>query len=473
MASKRKKADGKRIGDEGILRGRFAGGVHPALDRVNRSFEVDRRMAAEDVRASLAHARMLGACGILTAAAAKRILRGLEQVAQEFEQGTFPERPDDEDIHMAVERRLTELIGDDGKRLHTARSRNDQVACDLLLYLAGAAARAQEGVRQLQRTLVALAVRDGEAILPFYTHLQRAQPMLLGHVLLAYVELLERDREALAFPLDACPLGSGAGAGTTFAIDRKATARALGFRRPSPNSLAAVSARAEATSFAAALASLATTLSRLGGELVLWTSREFGFARLGDAVSTGSSIMPQKRNPDGAELLRAQAVRVHGAHAALLELPRGLPLGYFKDLQEDKIHLFGAEDTALSMLDVAVAMLENLTFDTARMRAAVDDPSGHLLATEAADWLAARGVPFREAHEAVARLVGAADEEGVGLADLPLERWRRIHPAFDDDVLRAVTPEAAVAARRAIGGTAPANVRREIRRWQRILAPGA
>ncbi len=470
MAKKHKANAGARVGDEGILRGRFVGGVHPALDRVNRSFDLDRRMAAEDIRGSIAHAEMLGMRGILAMAAVKRIVRGLKQVAAEFERGVFPERPEDEDIHMAVERRLTELIGEDGKRLHTARSRNDQVALDLLLYLEGASERVVGSVRRLQGVLVALAARDGEAILPFYTHMQRAQPMLLGHVLLAYVELLERDRHALAFPLDACPLGSGAGAGTTFGIDRKATAHALGFRRPSPNSLASVSARPEAAGFAAALASLATTLSRLGGELVMWTSREFGFARLGDAVSTGSSIMPQKRNPDGAELLRAQAIRVQGAHAALLELQRGLPLGYFKDLQEDKHHLFLAEDTTLSMLEVALAMLEDVTFDAERMRAAVDDPSGHLLATEAADWLVGRGVPFREAHEAVARLVGEADARGAGLPDLPLEVWQAVHPVFDADVLSAVTPETAVRARRALGGTAPANVRREIKRWQRALA---
>jgi len=453
----------------GLVGGRFAAELDPAIDRVNRSFETDRRMWEEDIRGSEAHVRMLGRAGILPAAAVRRILRGLAAVRREMGEGRFEVRPEDEDVHVAVERRVTELVGPDGKRLHTARSRNDQVATDLLLHLARASERLRARVVGLERALVRLAARDGQAILPFYTHLQRAQPVLLGHVLLAHAELLEDDRQALLFPLDRCPLGSGAGAGVGYPVDRRWVARALGFRRPSPNSLASVSARPEATRFAAAMAHLATTLSRLGGELVLWTSREFGFARLGDSVSTGSSIMPQKRNPDGAELLRARAIRVHGALLALLELPRGLPLGYFKDLQEDKVHLFRAIDDLEAMLDAATAMLGDLTFDPARMREAVDDPAGHLLATEAADWLARRGVPFREAHEAVGRLVREAESRGIALRDLPLDVLEAAHPAFDATLRRALTAEAAVRARRAVGGTAPANVAREIRRWQRRL----
>jgi len=466
-AGRRKPAPGARAA--GLLRGRFAGGVHPALDRINRSFEVDRRLWAEDIVGSIAHARMLGACGILPRRSVERIVRGLRRVAREFDRGTFVARPQDEDVHMAVERRLTELIGEDGKRLHTARSRNDQVATDLALHLMEASGRLQQGVRDVQAALVELARRDGRAILPFYTHLQRAQPVLLGHVLLAYVEMLEHDRLGLRHEPRECPLGAGAGAGTSHAIDRELSARLLGFAGPSRNSLVSVSSRRDATLFAAAMAHAALTLSRLGGELVLWTSREFGFARLGDAVSTGSSIMPQKRNPDGAELLRAQAVRVSGALLRLLELPRGLPVGYHKDLQEDKGALFEAEDTLTAMLDVAQAMLRDVRFDAARMRAAVAEPSGYLLATEAADWLARRGVPFREAHEAVGRLVRLAEARGAALEDLPLSDFRSIHPAFDADVFRALTPEAAVAARRATGGTAPRNVERELRRWEKLL----
>lgn len=464
MAAKKRRRTGR------ALRARFAGGVHPALDRVNRSFDLDRRMWAEDLRASRAHAEMLGSCGIVEKAAVRRILSGLDLVKREFEGGTFTSHADDEDVHMAVERRLTELVGEDGKRLHTARSRNDQVATDLLLYLAGAAGRLQDGARRVQRALLALADRDGELVLPFYTHLQRAQPVLLGHVLLAYVEMFEADRDALAFELDECPLGSGAGVGTTFGIDRRQTAQALGFRRPSRNSLASVSSRRQATAFAGAMAGSAVTLSRLGADLVLWTSREFGFARLGDAVSTGSSIMPQKRNPDGAELLRALAVRVTAAHGALLEIQRGLPLGYFKDLQEDKVHLFQAEDALAGMLDVAEAMLADLVFDGERMRAAVDDPSGYLLATEVADWLVVRGVPFREAHEAVGRLVREAESRSVALADLADEVLVACHARLDPSVRSALTPEAALRARRAVGGTAPRNVRRELRRWKKKIA---
>jgi argininosuccinate lyase len=361
-------------------------------------------------------------------------------------------------------------VGADGARLHTGRSRNDQVATDLRLYLVGAAARAAAGVRAVQRALVRLAARDGDALMPFYTHLQRAQPVLLGHALLAYVEMLEQDRRGLGYDARECPLGAGAGAGTAFPLDRRRTARRLGFAAPSANSLEAVSSRRDAAAFTGALALLAVTLSRLGADLVLWTTREFGFARLGDAVSTGSSIMPQKRNPDGAELLRARAARVAADHAALLEIQRALPLGYAKDLQEDKALLFDAEDHVATMLAVAEAMLGDLTFDRARLRAAVDEPGGYLLATEAADWLARRGVPFRDAHAAVGRLVREAERRGVALERLPLEAFRAAHPAFTREVHRALTPEAAVAARTAVGGTAPANVRREIRRWQRLLA---
>jgi argininosuccinate lyase len=453
----------------GQVAGRLAGGVHPALDRINRSFDVDKRLWREDLAGSRAHAEMLGATGILPREAVARILDGLATVERELAEGRFVAKPGDEDVHMAVERRLIELIGPDGARLHTARSRNDQVATDLKLYLAAAARRAEEGVVGVQRALVALARRDGDALMPFYTHLQRAQPVLLGHALLAYVEMLEQDRAGLDLPPGACPLGAGAGAGTTFPIDRRRTARALGFAAPAPNSLEAVSSRRDAGVFTGALALLAVTLSRLGADLVLWTTREFGFARLGDAVSTGSSIMPQKRNPDGAELLRARAARVAACHHALLEIQRGLPLGYSKDLQEDKALVFEAEDHLATMLDVARAMLEDVTFDRERMSAAVLDPSGYLLATEAADWLARKGVPFREAHHAVGRLVGEAERRGVALEALPLDAFRAAHPLFDGGVYAALTPQAAVAARSALGGTAPANVRRETRAWARRL----
>ncbi|RKY19001.1 MAG: argininosuccinate lyase [Planctomycetota bacterium] len=456
----------------GLLRGRFAGGVHPALHAINRSLEFDLRLWREDLAGSRAHARMLGATGILPRASVSAILAGLDQVQRELEQGSFVPQPADEDVHMAVERRLTELIGEDGRRLHTARSRNDQVATDLALHLRGAVQEARAGVARVQRALLELVARDGEAVLPYYTHLQRAQPVHLGHTLLAYVEMLALDADALDCAPQRCPLGAGAGTGTGFPIDAQLTASELGFAAPEPNSLAAVASRQHATRFAAALAGTAVTLSRLGGELVLWCSREFGFARLGDAVSTGSSIMPQKRNPDGAELLRGKAVRVASAHATLLELQRGLPMGYFKDLQEDKPALFDAEDQLGQMLAVAEAMLRDIAFDRDAMRAAVDEAGGHLLATEAADWLVRQGVPFRQAHGAVGALVRAADARGVGLAELSDAELRACDPALGPGVRAALSVEAALNARSSVGGACLQNVRAQAALWRARLEAG-
>jgi argininosuccinate lyase len=452
-------------GRKGLVGGRFEAAVHPALDRINRSLPVDRRLWREDVAGSIAHAEMLGATRILPKAAARRIVAGLKKVRREFERGTFRERPDDEDVHMAVERRLTELIGPDGGRLHTARSRNDQVAQDLTLHVLGLIDPTRARIRAVQRALLRLA----------YTHLQRAQPVLLGHVLLAYAEMLANDdtRFALLQVFGAIdqPLGSGAATGVPYPVDRTRTARALAGRgaTPSPNSLTSVSSRDRLAQWVFDAAQCAVTLSRLGEDLVLWTTREFGFARLGDSVSTGSSIMPQKRNADGAELLRAKCARVTGDLVTILTVQKGLPLGYNKDLQESAAALFDAEDTLFAMLDVAAAMLSDLTFDRVRMRAAVTEPSGYLLATEAADWLAKRGVPFREAHRAVGALVREAERRGVALEALPLEAFRDAHPRFDRTVFRALTPEAAVAARKALGGTAPDNVRIAISVWERRL----
>jgi argininosuccinate lyase len=480
----------RRRGGKGLLRGRFEGEVHPALDRINRSLPVDRRLWREDVDGSIAHARMLGERRILPKAVAARLVAGLKKIRREFETGTFRQRPQDEDIHMAVERRLTELVGPDGGRLHTGRSRNDQVAADLWLHVFRMGREAMDRVGGVQRALVRLARRDGDALLPAYTHLQRAQPVLLGHHVLAYVEMLERDAERLGTawsgPWDHWPLGAGAATGSAYPVDPRVAlrhvlsedafgrlawrgSRGAAFARTGANSLDSVSSRDGLSQWVSAAAICAVTLSRLGEDLVLWTSREFGFARLGDAVSTGSSIMPQKRNPDGAELLRAKCARIIGQLTALLTLQKGLPLGYSKDLQEDKAILFDVEDALFAMLDVAEAMLGDVRFDRARMRAALDEPSGHVLATEAADWLAKRGVPFREAHRAVGALVREADRRGVGLPDLPLEAFVEAHPRFDRGVFRALTPEAAVAARSAPGGTAPRNVKTQLERWEASL----
>ncbi|MEZ6007129.1 MAG: argininosuccinate lyase [Planctomycetota bacterium] len=459
----------KDAGKAGILRGHIKGQVHPALDRINKSFDVDRRLWREDIAGSKAHARMLGAQGILAAGAVKKILKGLDQVAAELDSGTFVALPDDEDVHMAVERRLTELIGPDGKRLHVGRSRNDQVATDLRLYLVGLGRRVADALRGLEALLAARAAAHASDLVPYYTHLQRAQPVTLGHVLLAWVEMLDPDRLALDAVRPESPLGAGAGAGTTFPLDRAATAAELGLSKPARNSIEAVSSRRDAVLVLAHLASAATTLSRLGADLVLWTSREFGFARLDDSVSTGSSIMPQKRNPDGAELLRAKAAVVSGALARLLEIQRALPLGYAKDLQEDKPAVFEAEDAVLQMIEVAEAMLSNVTFDVDRMRAAVVDPSGYMLATEMADFLVVRGVPFREAYQAVGQLVREAERRGVGLEALTDADYAAAHPALDATVRRVLDPDRAVARRRIVGGPAPSNVRREARAWSKRL----
>ena len=458
---------------KGLLRGRFEGAVHPALDRINRSLPVDRRLWREDLEGSIAHAEMLGHTGILPKGVARRLIAGLKKIGREFEGGRFREKPEDEDVHMAVERRLTEIVGKDGGRLHTARSRNDQVASDLRLHVERLCETFLPAIAAVERNLVRLAKRDGDAIMPAYTHLQRAQPVLLGHHLLAYVEMLERDAVRLesVHLSHGWPLGSGAATGTTFPIDRARTAKALGGRHAEPtrNSLDAISSRDQVTQWVAAAAQCAVTLSRLGEDIVLWTTREFGFARLGDSVSTGSSIMPQKRNPDGAELLRAKCGRVIGDLVTLLTIQKGLPLGYSKDLQEDKRALFDAEDQLFAMLDVAAAILGDIRFDRARMRAAVTEASGYMLATEAADWLAKKGVPFREAHKAVGALVREAEKQGVALEAMPLAAFQAAHPRFDRTVYRALTPEAAVAARKAVGGTAPKNVARELARWEVAL----
>ncbi len=467
-SKKRSKKRSTKKGDP--LRGRFSEHTAEALDRINRSYPIDRRLWREDIEGSLAHARMLGAKGILSQASVKRIVKGLLTIHGEFEARTFKACATDEDIHMAVERRLVELIGDDGARLHTGRSRNDQVATDLELYCARAAKRIQDGIRDVQAALVSAATDVDDALVPFYTHMQRAQPIVMAHVLLAYVEMLQRDTDACAYDLNACPLGSGAGAGTTYPIDRAMTAKALGFRGPSRNSLVGVSSRQNLARLLSGFAATATTLSRLGGDIILWTTREFGFARLGDDVSTGSSIMPQKRNPDGAELLRGKASRVIGALQRVFEIQRGLPMGYFKDLQEDKAALFDAEDTLLDMLAVASAMMRSIDFDRVRMEAAVAEPSGYLMATEAADYLVSRGVSFREAHEAVGALVRLAETRDVGLEALDIDDFRRLHRKFDDEVFTVLDPLTAVRRRRAIGGPSPANVRRELARWRKRIA---
>jgi argininosuccinate lyase len=427
---------------------------------MNASVDVDRRMWREDLDGSRAHAAMLGAQGIVSAEDASAIDAGLERVRARIEAGDFEWSVALEDVHMNIEQRLTDDIGPAGGRLHTGRSRNDQVATDVRLWLVRRIDVLTAALRALQRAFVEVAERDGEAILPGYTHLQRAQPILLAHHLLAYVEMFERDVGRLTDcrrRANYSPLGAAALAGTPFPLDRRRTALALGFDGPMANSLDAVADRDFAVEFTAAAALAMVHLSRLGEELVLWSSQEFAFVTLGDAFATGSSIMPQKKNPDIPELVRGKTGRVFGDLVALLTVLKGLPLAYNKDLQEDKEALFDAADTLLDCVTVMARLLPACTFHPTRMRAACD--AGYVTATDVADYLARRQVPFREAHHITGRLVGWCIAESRTLPSLTLDEFRRFSDRFEADILDAVTVERSVAARTSEGGTAPDRVR--------------
>ncbi len=444
--------------------GRMEEATDPLVDAFTTSFPVDRRLYAHDIEGSIAHCRMLAKQKIITGAERDRIVAGLEAIRREFERGSFAALPSDEDIHMAIERRLIERVGSVGGKLHTARSRNDQVALDLRLYLRDAIDAMCASITALQDALASLARRHEDAIMPGYTHLQAAQPVLFAHHLLAYVEMLERDADRLRdcrTRTNVLPLGAGALAGTTFPIDRAYVAELLGFDAVSQNSLDTVSDRDAALEFLAAGSILAMHLSRLAEEIVLWASQHFGFIELPDAFATGSSMMPQKKNPDVAELVRGKTGRVYGSLVALLTTMKGLPLAYNRDMQEDKAPLFDAVDTLATSLAVMTAMVPRLGVRADRMRAAAD--AGYTLATELADYLATRGVPFRDAHAVVGAIVRRAIAEGRPLASFDLGELRRFSPAFDADVAEWLTPEAAVARRSATGGTAPANVRRRLK----------
>jgi argininosuccinate lyase len=444
--------------------GRMAEATHPLVDAFTTSYAVDSRLYPYDIAGSIAHCRMLAKQRIISQREAQRIVTGLRAVRRELEHGTFRVRPSDEDIHMAVERRLIELIGPLGGKLHTARSRNDQVALDLRLYVREAVISLRTEIAALTQALAKLARRHAGAIMPGYTHLQPAQPILFAHHLLAYVEMLARDDSRLAdcaVRADVLPLGAGALAGTTFPIDRGYIARQLGFRAVSENSLDAVSDRDFAAELLADLAILAMHLSRLADEIVLWSSQQFGFVELPDAFATGSSMMPQKKNPDIAELIRARSGRVYGNLFNLLTVLKGLPLAYNRDLQEDKAPVFDSVDTVRAALQILTALMPRLHVRTDRMRAAAG--SGYTLATELADYLATKGIPFREAHSIVGAIVQTAIAQKRLLEDFSLAELREFAPAFGRDVKRWLTLEAAVQRRRAVGGTSPANVERRLR----------
>jgi argininosuccinate lyase len=448
--------------------GRFGSTPAEAFERLNASIPFDVRLAPYDVRGSIAHAKMLGAQGIVSTEESARLVRGLEAVLREVEAGEFSWKLSDEDVHTAVERRLREISGDVALKLHTGRSRNDQVALDLHLFVRDAAEGLREGVLAAMRALVEVAGANRDLVLPGYTHLQRAQPILLSHHLLAHFWAFERDARRLEAAREAAnrsPLGAAALGGTPHPVDPVFTAQELGMLPP-VNSLDAVSDRDFALDLLYACAVLGVHLSRLGEEWVLWTSAEFGFAALDDAYSSGSSIMPQKKNPDAYELLRGKSGRLIGDLNALLVTLKGLPLGYSKDLQEDKEPLFDAVDAVRLMLAVLPEMLRTARFDGGRMRSAA---GGFALATELADFLAARGVPFREAHHAVGRLVRRCEELGLPLEGTPDDELAAAHPALAQFPRRLLTPEGSISNKKSRGSTSPGSVEGQLREAGRIL----
>ena len=451
--------------------GRFAAPPSDIMQSINASIDIDRRMVMQDVAGSRAHADMLAETGIISDADNEAIQSGLDQVLEEVKAGTFPYRVELEDIHMNVEARLKELIGEPAGRLHTARSRNDQVVTDFRLWTRGALSEAGRALTGLQHALITRAGEHADTVMPGFTHLQTAQPVTLGHHLLAYVEMAERDKARMvdaAIRLNESPLGAAALAGTGFPIDRDMTAEALGFDRPMANSLDAVSARDFALEALAALSIAATHLSRLAEELVLWTSAQFGFARLSDEWSTGSSIMPQKRNPDAAELIRAKAALIAGQFASLQGAVKALPLAYAKDLQDDKRLTFEAFDTFGLCAKAMTGMISTVTFMPDAMRAAA--AKGFSTATDLADWLVRElKLPFRDAHHVTGRIVAMAEADGVGLPDLPLKSMQTVEPRLTEAVFSVLSVEASAASRQSYGGTSPIRVREQLQLWTKRL----
>jgi argininosuccinate lyase len=452
--------------------GRFAAGPSVIMQEINASIDFDRKMWRQDIAGSRAHAAMLAHQGIIAVADEAAIRQGLDEITAEIEAGRFPFTSELEDIHMNIEARLTERIGEAGKRLHTGRSRNDQVATDFRLWVRDAIDGLDGQLADVMRALAQRAADHAADPMPGFTHLQTAQPVTFGHHMLAYVEMFARDRGRLADcrrRLNECPLGSAALAGTSFPLDRQRTATALGFDRPTANSLDAVSDRDFAIEFLSAAAISSMHLSRMAEEIIIWCSAPYGFIRLSDAFTTGSSIMPQKRNPDAAELVRGKTGRVTGALVALLTVMKGLPLAYAKDMQEDKEPVFDAADAWTLSLAATAGMVRDMTPDLPRLRAFAG--SGFATATDLADWLVrVLRLPFRTAHHVTGRLVAAAEAKGVDLAGLTLEEMQAEEPGITAEVFSVLTVEASVASRTSYGGTAPVNVSAQAARWLEQLA---
>ncbi|MCG7504480.1 argininosuccinate lyase [Mesorhizobium retamae] len=452
--------------------GRFASGPAAIMEAINASISFDRKLYAQDIRGSIAHSEMLAETGIISADDQQKIAHGLNTILKEIEVGQFEFSTRLEDIHMNVEARLAELIGPAAGRLHTARSRNDQVALDFRLWVKDEFHRVAEALRGLIAAFLVRAEEHAATVMPGFTHLQTAQPVTFGHHCLAYVEMFARDlsrvRDAIQ-RMDESPLGAAALAGTGFPIDRHQTARALGFREPTRNSLDSVSDRDYALEFLSVAAISATHLSRLAEEIVIWSTPQFGFVRLSDSFSTGSSIMPQKKNPDAAELVRAKTGRVSGHLIGLLTVMKGLPLTYSKDMQEDKEAVFDAAETLDLMLAAMTGMVGDMTINVAAMKKAAG--SGYSTATDLADWLVRTlGLPFREAHHVTGRAVALAENKKVGLEKLTLEDLQSIHEGISQDIFSVLSVQNSVKSRTSFGGTAPSEVRKQIRYWKKRLA---
>ncbi|MDT7534493.1 argininosuccinate lyase [Sphingobium sp. SA2] len=451
--------------------GRFAAGPASIMREINASIPFDKRLWQQDIAGSKAHVAMLAQQGIVDGEDAQAITEGLNRIAAEYAADGVPVDLDLEDIHMVTESRLAQLIGPTAGRLHTARSRNDQVATDFRLWVRDAIDEVAAGLLGLQRALLARAEEHADAVMPGFTHLQSAQPVTLGHHLMAYYEMVRRDRSRFADArarADECPLGAAALAGTGFPIDRQATAEALGFARPTDNSLDSVSDRDFALDYLMAATQASLHLSRLAEEFIIWASQPFGFVKLPDAYSTGSSIMPQKRNPDAAELVRGHAGRIMGCMTALCVTMKGLPLAYSKDMQDDKPPVFEAHDLLGLLIAAMTGMIETVTFRTDRMRGLAE--SGFATATDLADWLVREGgIPFREAHHITGRAVAAAEAAGVPLDQLPIATLKDIDARIDDRVYAVLTVDASVASRTSHGGTAPAQVRARIAQAKKEL----
>lgn len=451
--------------------GRFSARPDAIMEAINASIDIDQRMAEEDVAGSIAHATMLAKQGIISDKDLEAILGGLDTIITEIREGKFKYSKQLEDIHMNIEARLKELIGEPAGRLHTARSRNDQVATDFRLWVKTACSARLDQIENLMKALLAQADTHADWVMPGFTHLQTAQPVTVGHHLMAYVEMFSRDFSRFAdavVRMDECPLGAAALAGTGFPTDREMTAEALGFDRPSANSLDSVSARDFAIESLSAIAICAQHLSRLAEELVIWSSSPFSFVRMSDAWSTGSSIMPQKRNPDAAELVRAKTGRANGALISMLTLMKGLPLAYSKDMQDDKQITFEAFDSLDLSLQAMAGMIETMTFNKENLAEAAS--GGFSTATDLADWLVREiNIPFREAHHITGASVKAAEDKGVQLWDLSLKELQAIEPRITNDVFDVLSVDASVASRQSYGGTAPVRVREQIALWKERL----